>query len=302
MTMTAPSTPSPPMHESHLEGLERIHQGKVRDIYAVDDRHMLIVTTDRLSAFDVVLPDPIPGKGNVLTSISNFWFGKTRHIVPNHLCDYPLERAVPDAGQRALIADRAVVVQRLKALPVEAVVRGYLIGSGWKDYQASGQVCGIALPPGLRMADQLPQPIFTPATKAEQGQHDENVAFDAIAATIGAPLAAQVRDTAIALYRYAAAHALARGIIIADTKFEFGVDAAGTLVLIDEALTPDSSRFWPVETYAPGSSPPSFDKQFVRDYLETLDWNKTAPGPRLPAGVVAKTSEKYREALRRLTA
>ncbi len=300
--MTAPSTPSPPMHESHLEGLERIHQGKVRDIYAVDDRHMLIVTTDRLSAFDVVLPDPIPGKGNVLTSISNFWFGKTRHIVPNHLCDYPLERAVPDAGQRALIADRAVVVQRLKALPVEAVVRGYLIGSGWKDYQASGQVCGIALPPGLRMADQLPQPIFTPATKAEQGQHDENVAFDAIAATIGAPLAAQVRDTAIALYRYAAAHALARGIIIADTKFEFGVDAAGTLVLIDEALTPDSSRFWPVETYAPGSSPPSFDKQFVRDYLETLDWNKTAPGPRLPAGVVAKTSEKYREALRRLTA
>jgi phosphoribosylaminoimidazole-succinocarboxamide synthase len=302
MTMTAPSTPSPPMHESHLEGLERIHQGKVRDIYAVDDRHMLIVTTDRLSAFDVVLPDPIPGKGNVLTSISNFWFGKTRHIVPNHLCDYPLERAVPDAGQRALIADRAVVVQRLKALPVEAVVRGYLIGSGWKDYQASGQVCGIALPPGLRMADQLPQPIFTPATKAEQGQHDENVAFDAIAATIGAPLAAQVRDTAIALYRYAAAHALARGIIIADTKFEFGVDAAGTLVLIDEALTPDSSRFWPVETYAPGSSPPSFDKQFVRDYLETLDWNKTPPAPHLPAEVIAGTSERYREALRRLTA
>jgi phosphoribosylaminoimidazole-succinocarboxamide synthase len=299
--MTAASTPSPPMHESHLTGLERIHQGKVRDIYAVDDRHMLIVTTDRLSAFDVVLPDPIPGKGQVLTSISNFWFGKTRHIVPNHLSDYPLERAVTDVAERALVADRAIVVRRLKALPVEAVVRGYLIGSGWKDYQATGQVCGIELPQGLRMADRLPQPIFTPSTKAAKGHHDENVAFDAIAAAIGAPLAAQVRDTAIALYQFAAAHALERGIIIADTKFEFGVDASGQLVLIDEALTPDSSRFWPVDTYAPGSSPPSFDKQFVRDYLETLDWNKTAPGPRLPAEVIARTAEKYREALRRLT-
>ena len=300
--MTAPSTSSPPMHESHLKGLERIHQGKVRDIYAVDDRHMLIVTTDRLSAFDVVLPDPIPGKGQVLTSISSFWFGKTRHIVPNHLSDYPLERAVPDADDRALVADRAVVVRRLKALPVEAVVRGYLIGSGWKDYQASGRVCGIDLPRGLRMADPLPQPIFTPATKAQMGQHDENVAFDVIAATIGAPLAAKVRDTAIALYQFAAAHALARGIIIADTKFEFGVDESGSLVLIDEALTPDSSRFWPVDTYSPGSSPPSFDKQFVRDYLETLDWNKTPPAPHLPADVIRRTSEKYREALRRLTA
>jgi len=300
--MTAPNTPSPPMHESQLKGLTRIHQGKVRDIYDVDDRHMLIVTTDRLSAFDVVLPDPIPGKGQVLTSISNFWFGRTRHIVPNHLSDYPLERAVPDAAQRALIADRAIVVRKLKALPVEAVVRGYLIGSGWKDYQATGRVCGIELPAGLRMADRLPQPIFTPSTKAAKGHHDENVAFDAIAAVIGAPLAAQVRDTAIALYQFAAAHALERGIIIADTKFEFGVDESGALVLIDEALTPDSSRFWPVDTYAPGSSPPSFDKQFVRDYLETLDWNKTAPGPRLPADVIAKTAEKYREALRRLTA
>ena len=300
--MTAPNTPSPPMHESQLKGLTRIHQGKVRDIYDVDDRHMLIVTTDRLSAFDVVLPDPIPGKGQVLTSISNFWFGRTRHIVPNHLSDYPLERAVPDAAQRALIADRAIVVRKLKALPVEAVVRGYLIGSGWKDYQATGRVCGIELPAGLRMADRLPQPIFTPSTKAAKGHHDENVAFDAIAAVIGAPLAAQVRDTAIALYQFAAAHALERGIIIADTKFEFGVDASGALVLIDEAITPDSSRFWPVDTYAPGSSPPSFDKQFVRDYLETLDWNKTAPGPRLPADVIAKTAEKYREALRRLTA
>jgi phosphoribosylaminoimidazole-succinocarboxamide synthase len=302
MTSSAVRTPSPPMHESQLKGLERIHQGKVRDIYAVDERHMLIVTTDRLSAFDVVLPDPIPGKGHVLTSISNFWFGKTRHIVPNHLADYPLERAVPDATDRALIADRAMVVRRLKALPVEAVVRGYLIGSGWKDYQATGRVCGIELPRGLVLADRLPQPIFTPATKAERGQHDENVAFDAIAAVIGAPLAGAVRDTAIALYQFAAAHALERGIIIADTKFEFGVDESGTLVLIDEALTPDSSRFWPVDTYAPGSSPPSFDKQFVRDYLETLDWDKTPPAPRLPTEVIAKTSEKYREALRRLTA
>jgi phosphoribosylaminoimidazole-succinocarboxamide synthase len=302
MTASVPSNPSPPMHESHLEGLTRIHQGKVRDIYAVDAQHMLIVTTDRLSAFDVVLPDPIPGKGQVLTSISNFWFGKTRHIVPNHLSDYPLERAVPDATVRASIADRAVVVRRLKALPVEAVVRGYLIGSGWKDYQATGRVCGIDLPRGLALADRLPQPIFTPATKAEKGQHDENVAFDVIAGTVGATLAARVRDTAIALYRFAAAHALERGIIIADTKFEFGVDESGRLMLIDEALTPDSSRFWPVDTYSPGASPPSFDKQFVRDYLETLDWNKTPPAPHLPAEVIRKTSEKYREALRRLTA
>jgi phosphoribosylaminoimidazole-succinocarboxamide synthase len=290
------------MHESNLRGLTRLHQGKVRDIYAVDDRHMLIVTTDRLSAFDVVLPDPIPGKGRVLTTISNFWFARTRHIVPNHLADLPLERVVPDAAERATIADRSMVVRRLKALPVEAVVRGYLIGSGWKDYQSTGEVCGIRLPSGLRMADKLPQPIFTPSTKAAKGHHDENVGFAEIAAVIGADLAGKVRDTAIALYQFAAAHALERGIIIADTKFEFGVDESGTLTLIDEALTPDSSRFWPVDTYAPGSSPPSFDKQFVRDYLETLDWNKTAPGPSLPANVITKTSEKYEEALRRLTA
>jgi phosphoribosylaminoimidazole-succinocarboxamide synthase len=290
------------MHESNLRGLTRLHQGKVRDIYAIDDRHMLIVTTDRLSAFDVVLPDPIPGKGRVLTTISNFWFDRTRHIVPNHLSDFPLERAVPDASERATIADRSMVVRKLKALPVEAVVRGYLIGSGWKDYQQTGEICGIRLPPGLRMADKLPQPIFTPSTKAAKGHHDENVGFAEIEATIGKDLAARVRDAAIALYQFAAAHALTRGIIIADTKFEFGVDDAGTLTLIDEALTPDSSRFWPVDTYAPGSSPPSFDKQFVRDYLETLDWNKTAPGPRLPAEVLRKTSEKYEEALRRLTA
>ena len=297
-----PLPPSPPMHESRLKGLERIHQGKVRDIYAIDDRHMLIVTTDRLSAFDVVLPDPIPGKGRVLTSISNYWFARTGHIVPNHLSDYPLEKAVPDPAERATIADRCMVVRRLRALPVEAVVRGYLIGSGWKDYQKTGEVCGIKLPPGLRMADRLPQPIFTPSTKAAKGHHDENVGFDEIAAAIGADLAAQVRDTAVALYQYAAAHALARGIIIADTKFEFGVDESGRLTLIDEALTPDSSRFWPVDTYAPGTSPPSFDKQYVRDYLETLDWNKTAPGPKLPPEVIRGTSEKYEEALRRLTA
>ena len=293
---------SPPMHESNLRGLERVHQGKVRDIYAIDDRHLLIVTTDRLSAFDVVLPDPIPGKGRVLNTISSFWFARTRHIVPNHLADLPLERAVPDAAERASIADRSMVVRRLKALPVEAVVRGYLIGSGWKDYQQTGSICGVRLPEGLRMAEKLPQPIFTPSTKAAQGQHDENVGFGEIEAAMGPELAARVRDTAVALYEFAAAHALARGIIIADTKFEFGVDEAGTLTLIDEALTPDSSRFWPVDTYAPGSSPPSFDKQYVRDYLETLDWNKTAPGPRLPADVVRGTSEKYEEALRRLTA
>ncbi len=222
--------------------------------------------------------------------------------MPNHLADYPLERAVPDAAERATIADRCMVVRRLKALPVEAVVRGYLIGSGWKDYQSTGEVCGIRLPPGLRMADRLPQPIFTPSTKADRGQHDENVGFAEIEAAIGTTLAARVRDTAIALYEFAAAHALARGIIIADTKFEFGVDEAGTLTLIDEALTPDSSRFWPVDTYAPGTSPPSFDKQFVRDYLETLAWNKTPPGPKLPPEVIRGTSEKYQEALRRLTA
>ena len=302
MAASPPSIPSPPMHESQLSGLVRLHQGKVRDIYAVDEQHMLIVTTDRLSAFDVVLPDPIPGKGQVLTTISKFWFDRTRHVVPNHLSDYPLERAVPDAAERALVADRAMVVRRLRALPVEAVVRGYLIGSGWKDYVATGRVCGIELPAGLRIADRLPRPIFTPSTKAERGRHDENVSFAEVEATVGAALAAGLRDTAIALYEYAAAFALARGIIIADTKFEFGVDEAGRLVLIDEALTPDSSRFWPVDTYAPGSSPPSFDKQFVRDYLETLDWDKTPPGPRLPADVIAKTSGKYREALRRLTA
>jgi phosphoribosylaminoimidazole-succinocarboxamide synthase len=289
------------MHESAVTSLPRLHQGKVRDIYDVDARHMLIVTTDRLSAFDVVLPDPIPGKGEVLTSISNFWFARTKHLVPNHLSDLTLERVVPDAAERAPLVGRSVVVRKLKALPVEAVVRGYLIGSGWKDYTSTGAVCGITLPPGLRIADRLPEPIFTPATKAERGQHDENVGYTHVEAVLGSSLAAQVRDTALALYQYAADYALERGIIVADTKFEFGVDEEGTLTLIDEVLTPDSSRFWPRATYEPGKSPPSFDKQFVRDYLETLDWDKRPPAPHLPPEIIRRTSEKYAEALRRLT-
>jgi phosphoribosylaminoimidazole-succinocarboxamide synthase len=295
------NSPSPPVLESKLS-LKRLHQGKVRDIYEIDADHMLIVTTDRLSAFDVVLPNPIPGKGRVLTQISEFWFQRTTSIVPNHTTNFPLERAVPDATERAAIADRSMVVRRLKALPIEAVVRGYLIGSGWRDYQQTGMVCGIQLPLGLNQADRLPAPLFTPATKAELGAHDENIAYDQVVTLIGRGLAEQVRATALALYSFAAAHALARGIIIADTKFEFGVDDAGRLTLIDEALTPDSSRFWPVDTYRPGMSPPSFDKQFVRDYLETLDWNKRAPGPQLPREIIDKTAEKYAEALRRLTA
>ncbi|HTE39506.1 MAG TPA: phosphoribosylaminoimidazolesuccinocarboxamide synthase, partial [Steroidobacteraceae bacterium] len=292
--------PSPPMLQSQLRGLKRLHQGKVRDIYEIDAQHMLIVTTDRLSAFDVVMAQPIPGKGRVLTQLADFWFRRTLHIVPNQLTDYPLERAVPDAAERAALADRAIVAKRLKALPIEAVVRGYLIGSGWKDYQKTGAVCGIALPAGLRQADRLPTPIFTPATKAALGEHDENISFEETSRLIGADIAAKVRSTAIALYEFAAAHARSRGIIIADTKFEFGLDEQGTLTLIDEALTPDSSRFWPMDTYSPGTSPPSFDKQFVRDYLETLDWNKQAPPPPLPPEVVARTAEKYAEALRRL--
>lgn len=290
------------MHESRLSGLKRIYQGKVRDIYAIDDKQMLIVTTDRLSAFDVVLPDPIPGKGAVLSKISRFWFDRTKHIVPNHILDTPLESVVTDPAERALIADRYMIVKRLKALPIEAVVRGYIIGSGWKDYQRSGKVCGIQLPEGLRQADRLAEPLFTPATKAEIGEHDENIDYDRAVAIVGRGLAEQVRATALALYRFAAEYALTRGIIIADTKFEFGIDDAGHLTLIDEALTPDSSRFWPTDSYRPGTSPPSFDKQFVRDYLETLVWDKRAPGPKLPPDVARKTGEKYAEALRRLTA
>ena len=290
------------VYESRVSGLEKIHQGKVRDIYAIDAAHMLIVTTDRLSAFDVVLPDPIPFKGAVLTKISDFWFRRTRALIPNQLASMPLEQVIRDRDELELLRDRAVVVKRLKPLPLEAVARGYLIGSGWKDYQREGAVCGIRLPAGLRLADRLPEPIFTPATKAPKGQHDENISFEHIVELVGRDLATQVRDKTLQIYLHAADYASARGIIIADTKFEFGVDEDGRLVLIDEVLTPDSSRFWPAETWEPGASPPSFDKQFVRDYLETLDWNKKAPGPKLPQHIIDRTSEKYREALVRLTA
>jgi phosphoribosylaminoimidazole-succinocarboxamide synthase len=286
-----------------IASLPLVYRGKVRDLYAVDDRHLLMVASDRLSAFDVILPTRIPGKGAVLTAVSNFWFARTRPIVPNHLqrAEKTLEQALPDPAERARVADRAVVARRLKGLPVEAIVRGYLIGSGWKDYQRTGKVCGIELTHGLRLADRLPEPIFTPSTKAALGSHDENVSFEQIAAAIGPELAEQVRETSLRLYREAADYALARGIIIADTKFEFGLDQEGQLVLMDEALTPDSSRFWPADQYQPGDNPPSFDKQFVRDYLETLDWNKQPPGPELPPEIVARTVAKYREALERLT-
>jgi phosphoribosylaminoimidazole-succinocarboxamide synthase len=288
------------LFESELS-LPLVHRGKVRDVYGIGDTHLLIVVTDRLSAFDVVLPTPIPGKGRVLTAVSNFWFERMRHIVPNHLADLSLAQVLPDPAERAQVEGRAMVVRKLKPLPIEAIVRGYLIGSGWKDYQKSGAVCGIALPAGLRQADKLPQAIFTPSTKAAVGDHDENISFDQTVQLIGEGLAAQVSDVSIRLYEEAAAYALERGIIIADTKFEFGLDDAGALTLIDELFTPDSSRFWPADSYRPGTSPPSFDKQFVRDYLETLDWNKKAPGPALPANVVARTAEKYNEALQRLT-
>ena len=295
--MTAPEA----LYQSALSSLKLRARGKVRDIYDIDDKHMLIVTTDRLSAFDVILPDPIPGKGRVLTRISNFWFNKLQTIIPNHLVNIPLEQVVPDAVERAQIEGRAIVVKILRPLPVEAIVRGYLIGSGWKDYQKSGAVCGIKLPAGLQQAQQLPEAIYTPSTKAAVDQHDENVSFEQTVALMGQDLAEQVRDASLKLYKEAAAYAKERGIIIADTKFEFGVDDAGVLYLIDEALTPDSSRFWPADQYQVGSSPPSFDKQYVRDYLETLDWNKTAPGPSLPPEVAAFCAEKYREAEIRLT-
>jgi len=293
---------SVPLFESHLRGLKKIHQGKVRDIYDVDAEHLLIVTTDRLSAFDVVLPDPIPFKGEVLTQISLFWFAKTRHMIANHLSALKVEDVVADSQERAQLAGRAMVVKKLRALPIEAVVRGYLIGSGYKDYKLHGSVCGIALPGGLRMADPLPEPLFTPASKAPAGRHDENIDFDAMVGVVGREYADDVRRIALDIYRFAAEHARARQIIIADTKFEFGVDKTGRLMLIDEALTPDSSRFWPMASYKPGISPPSFDKQFVRDYLESLHWNKKPPAPHLPADVLTRTSDNYREALRLLTA
>ena len=274
--------PAPVVYRTELKGLERLHEGKVRDIYAVDEQTLLIVTTDRLSAFDVVLPDPIPDKGRVLNGISNFWFARTRRLVPNHLTGREPVEVVKDERDRSLVAGRAVVVRRLKALPIEAVVRGYLVGSGWKDYQASGRLCGIALPAGLELAGRLPQPLFTPATKARAGAHDENISFEAAAALIGPELAARVRDAALELYAFASEHARSRGIIVADTKFEFGVDEQGTLTLIDEVLTPDSSRFWAVAQWQPGGPQHAFDKQFLRDWSSRLDWDRTPPGPEIP--------------------
>lgn len=296
------STPAP-ASPCEIKSLPLVYRGKVRDLYTVDDRHLLMVASDRLSAFDVILPTTIPGKGAILTAVSHFWFGRTRHILPDHLqrAEKTLEEALPDPLERAAVAGRAVVARRLKGLPVEAIVRGYLIGSGWKDYQRTGAVCGIRLPSGLQLADRLPEAIFTPSTKAALGAHDENVSFAVIAATIGEELAQQVREVSLRIYREAADYALNRGIIIADTKFEFGLDEDGQLVLMDEVLTPDSSRFWPADQYQPGTNPPSFDKQFVRDYLETLAWDKQPPGPELPPEIVARTTAKYREALERLT-
>ena len=290
--------------EADLPGLPLRHRGKVRDVFELpadgNGPRLLIVATDRLSAFDVVLPDPIPGKGEMLCQISNFWFERTAHIVPNHLTGADVASVLPAGVDPALYAQRAVVTRKLKPVPVEAIARGYVIGSGWKDYQRTGRVSGIALPDGLRQAEQLPQPIFTPSTKAAVGDHDENIDFDTMVRTVGADLAEQVRDATLRLYAFAADYAAQRGIILADTKFEFGTDADGRLYVMDEMLTPDSSRYWPADEYAVGSSPPSYDKQFVRDYLETLDWDKTAPGPRLPAEVIERTRAKYAEALYKL--
>ncbi|HEX4871547.1 MAG TPA: phosphoribosylaminoimidazolesuccinocarboxamide synthase [Nevskiaceae bacterium] len=297
----ASAVAAPPLFDSEIHSLPRVHRGKVRDIYAVGHDHLLIVTTDRLSAFDVILPRPIPGKGAVLTAVTDFWMRRFADQVPNQLDDRMRLEDWLTPAERAPLAGRAVIVRRLRALPVECVARGYLIGSGWKDYQRDGAICGIALPAGLRLADRLPEPIFTPADKAPVGQHDENIGFDQVVARLGAPLATQLRELTLRLYRAAAVHAASRGLLIADTKFEFGLDEQGQVHLIDEVLTPDSSRFWEASRWQPGSSPPSFDKQIVRDWLETQPWNKTAPGPWLPDEIVARTSERYREAQRRLT-
>lgn len=288
------------LHESHLSSLELLHRGKVRDLYAVDDQHLLIVQTDRLSAFDVILPDPVPGKGEILTTLSNFWFKKLGNVIPNHLSGIAPEEVVSTDAERAQIKGRSFVVKRLKALPIEAIVRGYLVGSGWKEYKKSGSVCGIKLPPGMQEAQQLAQPLFTPSTKAAVGEHDENISFEGAIKLLGEERANEVRHASLALYTQAAEFAATKGIIIADTKFEFGVDESGKMYLIDEALTPDSSRFWPAEAYRVGSNPPSFDKQFVRDWLEASGWNKQPPAPQVPAEVLQKTSDKYHEALRRL--
>ena len=287
--------------ESNLTSLKFLHRGKVRDIYAVDEDKLLIIQTDRLSAFDVVLKTPVPGKGKVLTAMSSFWFRKLSHIIPNHLTEFSPESLV-STEELEQVVDRAFVVKRLKPLPIEAIVRGYVVGSGWKDYQKTGEICGITLPTGLQQAAKIPDgAIFTPSTKADLGAHDENISFPEAEKLLGGALAAQVRDKAIALYTEAADYAVKKGIIIADTKFEFGQDSTGKLYLIDEALTPDSSRFWPADQYVPGKNPPSYDKQFVRDWLETQDWNKKAPAPILPANILSQTSEKYQEVLRLLT-
>ncbi len=283
------------LYRSELKSLPLISRGKVRDLYAVDDRHMLIVTTDRLSAFDVILPDPVPGKGRILTALSDFWCRRFEAVIPNHLTGIDIEDVINDSAELELLQGRAVVVKRLKALPVEAVARGYLTGSGWRDYQAGKDVGGIFLPPGLRQAERLPEPIFSPATKAAVGEHDENISFDQTASRLGQALADRIRQTSLRLYSEAAGYALARGIIIADTKFEFGLDEEGSPVLIDEILTPDSSRFWPVDSYEIGRSPPGLDKQYVRDYLATLAWDKRAPGPRLPQAILENTAARYAE-------
>lgn len=289
------------LFESTITSLPLIHKGKVRDIYAYGDDHLLVVTSDRVSAFDVILPDAVPGKGAVLTEVADFWFKRTESVLGNHLVDIPLEQVLPDAKERAEVEGRAIVVKKLKPLKIEAIVRGYIIGSGWKDYQKTGKVCGIELPVGLQQADQLPEVIYTPSTKADVGLHDENISYEQSVDILGEEKATKVRDLSIKIYSEAAAYARERGIIIADTKFEFGEDADGNIVLIDEVLTPDSSRFWPASEYQSGMSPPSFDKQFIRDYLETLDWDKTAPGPNLPADIIQRSAEKYREAQTRLT-
>ena len=284
------------LHTSHIKSLPLLHSGKVRDIYDIDEHYMLIVTTDRISAFDVIMPTPIAGKGIILNQVTRFWMNKLSHIIPNQQCDIKLEDVLTDETERTEVADHAMIVKKLKALPVEAIVRGYIIGSGWKDYQTSGTICGIKLPENLKLADKLPEAIFTPSTKAAVGAHDENIDYNQSKQLLGEDIARQVRDVSLQLYKEASDYALQRGIIIADTKFEFGLDRDGQLTLIDEVLTPDSSRFWPENEYKPGSSPVSFDKQFVRDYLETLDWNKTAPGPELPDQIVTKTAEKYKYA------
>ena len=302
MTSPLPHSDNPDaLHTSSIQSLELHYRGKVRDLYTIDDHHWLMIATDRVSAFDVIMPNVIPGKGKLLTQLALFWFNQVRALVPNHLANIPLEEVLPDEKERAQAAGRSMIIKKLKPLPIEAVVRGYLIGSGWNDYQATGAVCGVQLPDNLQQASKLDQPIFTPATKAELGDHDENISFETVCDIIGEQRADEVRRISMALYKTAAQYTLKRGIITADTKFEFGTDAQGNLVLMDEILTPDSSRYWQADTWQPGSSPQSFDKQFVRDWLETLDWNKEPPGPELPQDIIDKTKARYQEAVDRLT-